>query len=104
MSRHPVSQRRQLLVALFCLCAVGYLGVHAFYGRHGLESRYRLISRSETLSVDIGRLETVRQGLARDVALLTSETPDRHLIEELAAEILGFARPTDRIVMLRAPK
>jgi cell division protein FtsB len=95
MSRHPVSQRRQLLVALCCLCAVGYLGVHAFYGRHGLESRYRLLSRSETLSADIGRLETVRQGLARDVALLTPERPDPNL--------LGFARPNDRIVVLRGP-
>jgi cell division protein FtsB len=104
MSRCLVSQRRQLLVALFCLFALGYLGVHAFHGRHGLESRARLIARSETLSADIGRLEAVRRALGRDVALLTPDQPDPRYIEELAAEVLGFARPGDRIAIIRAPK
>ena len=104
MSRRLTSQRRQLLVALFCLFALGYLGVHAFHGRHGLESRQRLIARSETLSAENGRLETLRRALGRDVALLTPDRPDPHFIEELAAEVLGFARPGDRIAIVRAWK
>jgi cell division protein FtsB len=104
MSKRPVSQRRQLLVALCCLFALGYLGVHAFHGRHGLESRQRLIARSEILSGEIGRLETVRRALGRDVALLTPDRPDPNFIEELAVDVLGFARPGDRVVILRAPK
>jgi cell division protein FtsB len=104
MSQHRVSLRRQLLVALFCLCALGYLGVHAFHGRHGLESRQRLLARSEFLSGETGRLEAVRLGLARDVALLSQPVPDPAFVEELATDILGFARPNDRVVIRRPYK
>jgi cell division protein FtsB len=99
MSKPRVSPRRQLLVALICLCALGYLGVHAVQGRHGLESRQRLLARSEVLSDDIRRFEVVRLGLARDAALLSAATPDPDFIEELAGDILGFTRPGDQIVM-----
>lgn len=69
------------------------------YGRHGLETRSKLISRSEALEFEIKGLETVRARLQRDVALLSPERPDRDLVEEIARDVLGLVHPSDRLAI-----
>jgi len=96
------SQPRQLLVSLVCLCALAYLAQHAIKGKRGLEARSRLIERSRVLEPQIARLEAARLRLERDVQLLNARDPD--LIEELAIEVLGFARPGDRIIVPATPR
>jgi cell division protein FtsB len=91
---------RQMLVSLFCLCALGYFAFHAIIGKRGLEARSRLIERSRQLEPEIKRLEAVRSRLEREVRLLDARDPD--IIEELAIELLGFARPGDRVVVAPA--
>jgi len=91
---------RQILVSLLCSCALAYFAYHAIIGKRGLEARSRLIERSRQLEPEIARLEAVRTRLEREVRLLDAR--DRDLIEELAIELLGFARPTDRIVIFSA--
>jgi cell division protein FtsB len=88
---------RQNLVSLFCLCALGYFAYHALNGNRGLEARYRLIERSRVLEPQIKRLEAARVSLERDVRLLDAGDPD--IVEELAIQLLGFARPGDRLVV-----
>jgi cell division protein FtsB len=88
---------RQILVSLFCLFALGYFTYHAIVGKRGLEARSRLIERSRQLEPEIERLEALRTRLERDVRLLDVRDPD--IVEELAVEILGFARPGDRVVV-----
>jgi cell division protein FtsB len=88
---------RQILVSLFCLFALGYFAYHAIVGKRGLEARSRLIERSRQLEPEIARLEALRSRLERDVHLLSARDPD--IVEELANEILGFARPGDRVVV-----
>ncbi len=39
----------------------------------------------------------MRAKLERDVALLKPELPDADLVEEIARDVLGFARPSDRV-------
>src|SRR5262249_27224573 len=89
---------RQMLVSLFCLCALGYFAYHAIIGKRGLEARSRLIERSRQLEPEIKRLEAVRSRLEREVRLLDAGEAD--IVEELAIELLGFARPGDRVVVL----
>ncbi len=91
------SQSRQILVSLVCLFALAYFAHHAIKGKRGLEARSRLIERSRVLEPQIARLEAARTRLERDVRLLNARDPD--IIEELAIEVLGFARPGDRIVV-----
>jgi len=91
------SQPRQILVSLVCLCALAYLAHHAIKGKRGLEARSRLIERSGVLERQITRLEAARTRLEGDVRLLNARDPD--LIEELAIDVLGFARPGDRIIV-----
>jgi cell division protein FtsB len=88
---------RQNLVSLFCLCALGYFAYHALNGNRGLEARHRLIERSRVLEPQIKRLEAARVRLERDVRLL--DAGDADIIEELAIQVLGYARPGDRIVV-----
>jgi cell division protein FtsB len=88
---------RQILVSLFCLFTLGYFAYHAIVGKRGLEARGRLIERSRQLEPEIGRLEAQRARLEREVRLLNAHDAD--LIEELAIELLGFARPRDRVVV-----
>jgi len=94
------SRPRQILVSLFCLCALGYFAYHAIVGKRGLEARSRLIERSRQLGPEIERLEAVRARLEQEVRLLDAADPD--IIEELAIELLGFARSGDRVVVFPA--
>ena len=82
---------------LLCLGLTAYFAYHAFNGRHGLEARQDLIERSNLLEFEIRSLEAVRAKLERDVALLKPDLPDADLVEEIARDVLGFARPTERI-------
>src|SRR6185503_11308247 len=88
---------RQILVSLFCLLALGYFAYHVVVGKRGLEARGRLIERSLQLEPQLERLEAQRARLQREVRLLDAGDPD--LIEEMAIESLGFARPGDRVVV-----
>ena len=94
------SRPRQILVSLFCLCALGYFAYHAIVGKRGIEARSRLIERSRQLAPEIARLEALRARLEQDVRLLNVTDPD--IIEELAIELLGFARPSDRVLVFPA--
>lgn len=83
---------------LTCLLLSGTFAYHAIYGRHGLDARSRLISRSEALEFEIRGLETVRAKLARDVALLSQSPPHADLVEEIARDVLGFVRADDQLL------
>jgi cell division protein FtsB len=89
-------RRRQVLVSLCCLLAIGYFAHHATSGRRGYEARSRLIQRAIVLESQIAVLEAAHARLARDVRLLEAGDPD--VVEELAIDRLGFARPEDRVV------
>jgi cell division protein FtsB len=91
-------RRRQALVSLCCLLAIGYFAYHATSGRRGYEARLRLVQRATALEGQIATLEAARARWAHDVALLEAGDPD--IVEELAIERLGLARPGDRVVTL----
>ena len=76
-----------------------YFAHHAINGRYGLKARYDLMEKSNLLDFEIISLEAVRSKLARDVALLTPDTPDPDLVEDVARDVLGFANPNDHILL-----
>jgi cell division protein FtsB len=93
------SRLPQLTVVLCCAAVTIYFAHHALSGRYGLEARNQLMERSNLLDFEISSLEAVRSKLARDVALLSPELPDQDLVEDVARDVLGFARPDDRILL-----
>ncbi|MGE0701036.1 MAG: septum formation initiator family protein [Hyphomicrobiaceae bacterium] len=88
---------------LVCCCLTAYFGFHAIHGKHGLEARSGLRSRAVALASDLQRLEAVRAALQREVTLLSDTGPDLAFIEELARDLLSFARPGDRILIEPRP-
>ena len=88
-----------MLVGIFCLGLTAHFVHHAIQGRHGLEARSRLIARHTVLQRETAGLEVVRARLERDRRLLDQPVPDADLVEEIAREQLGFARPGDIVVM-----
>jgi cell division protein FtsB len=86
---------------LICACLIGYFGYHAIQGKHGLDARARLIERSKVLDHELAALQTVLARLEREVALLSETNPDPDYISERARELLGFARPDERILIVR---
>lgn len=89
---------------IVALCLASYFGYHTIQGRHGLEARSRLISRASTLDGENRALEAVRSRLEREIALLSEPRPDPDFVEELARDMLGFARPGERIIVVRRPR
>ena len=90
---------RQALVLLLCLGLTAYFAYHTVNGRHGFEARDRLLERESVLQFEIQSLEAVRANLERDVALLRPDLPDPDFVEEIARDVLGFARPRDQVLM-----
>ena len=99
----PRRLRRYRPLSLVCLLLATYFGYHMIQGRHGLEARSRLISRASVLATEIRALEAVRSRLEHEVVLLSEAAPDADFIEELARDMLGFARPGERVLVLRRP-
>lgn len=89
---------KQISVSLCCFGLAAYFAYHAIHGRHGFETRERLIQRSEVLEFEIKGLEAVRAKLERDVALLKPELPHADMVEEIARDVLSLARPGDRLL------
>ncbi len=92
---------RQSSVLLICLGFSAYFAYHTLYGRHGLETRNKLIARSELLEFEIRSLEAVRADLSHEIHLLSMSPPDPDLVEEIARDVMGYAKPEDTILMLR---
>jgi cell division protein FtsB len=94
--------KRQVSVLLLCGGLSVYFGYHTFKGRHGLETRSRLIERSTIQEREIKALETVRANLEHEIALLDGPSLDLDYVEELARRHLGFAVRADRILIDRS--
>lgn len=94
--------KRQVSVLLLCGGLTVYFGYHTVKGRHGLETRSRLIERSNALEREIKSLETVRARLERELALLEGPNADLDYVEELARRDLGFAGRSDRVLIERS--
>lgn len=107
MLRQPKHDRRwkpgQTAVLLLCLGLTAYFSYHAINGRHGLEARHRLIERASLVQFEVKSLEAVRAKLERDVALLSPDLPNSDMVEEVARDVLGFAYPSDRIILRPQP-
>lgn len=93
--------RRRKILLFVCACLSAYFGYHAIQGRHGLVARSSLIERSRVLEREIRALEAVQARLTREIALLSETRPDPDYVDELAREMLGFAHPSDKLIVER---
>jgi cell division protein FtsB len=97
-------RRRAILTAIvlyaFAALYIGYFGVNAFTGRHGLRAQQDLEQQLGSMQHELAGLKAERGSWERRVSLLRSERIDPDMLEERARALLGFADPRDLILLL----
>ena len=88
-----------------CRCAlvIGYFGVNAYTGNHGLRAKQDLDQQYAALSEELGRLKEERAEWQRRVKLLKSDSIDPDTLDERARAVLGYLEPRELTLMLKRP-
>ena len=98
-------RRRAILTALglysFAAMFVGYFGVHAFTGAHGLRAQKDLDQQMRTMKVELAQLKAERAVWERRVSLLRADRLDPDMLEERARAVLDYVDPRDVTLLLQ---
>jgi cell division protein FtsB len=99
---------RSILTALglYVLAAllIGYFGVNAFSGNHGLNAKQDIEQQIGALSSELAKLQVERKQWERRVALLKSRGLDPDMLDERARALLDYVHPNDLTLMLPPPR
>ena len=86
-----------------CALVIGYFGVNAYTGNHGLRAKQDLDQQFAALSEELGRLKQQRAEWQRRVKLLKSESIDPDTLDERARVVLNYLDPRELTQMLKRP-
>jgi cell division protein FtsB len=96
---------RAFLVALglYALAAlfIGYFGVNAYTGNHGIRAKQNLDQRIADLTGELEATRAERERWERRVALLKSDRIDPDMLDERARQLLDYADPRDVTVLIK---
>jgi cell division protein FtsB len=97
-------RRRTILTALglytFAAAFIGYFGVNAFTGNHGLRAQIDLDQQMTAMQEELRQVKAERAVWERRVALLRSDRLDPDMLDERARALLGYVDPRD-LTLLR---
>jgi cell division protein FtsB len=79
---------------------IGYFGVNAYSGNHGLKAKEDLDQQIAALSADLDRLKRERAQWERRVALLRADRLDPDMLDQQARALLDDVAPNDLILMV----
>ena len=95
-------RRRTILTALglytFAAAFIGYFGINAFTGNHGLRAQIDLDQQMTAMQEELRQVKAERAIWERRVALLRSDRLDPDMLDERARILLNFSRKEDIIV------
>ena len=95
---------RSLLTALCLYLAaallIGYFGVNAYSGNHGLRARQDIDRQIAQATAELDALKAERAVWQRRVALLASDKLDPDMLDERARVLLNLADPNDLTLRL----
>jgi cell division protein FtsB len=86
-----------VMAALF----IGYFGVNAYNGNHGLKAKQDIDRQMRALSAELTRLHAERSQWERRLQLLKSNDIDPDMLDERARALLDYADPRDLIMMIK---
>jgi cell division protein FtsB len=81
---------------------IGYFGMHAYSGNHGLRAKEDLAQQMKELSEEVARLRAERTEWERRVALLRSNGLDPDMLDERARAMLNYVHPRDLVLSTKA--
>jgi cell division protein FtsB len=92
-------------LALYTIAAlvIGYFGVNAYSGNHGLRAKHDLDQQIAQLSGELATLKAERASWDRRVSLLKPESIDRDMLDERARSLLNYADPRDLTLRVKQP-
>src|SRR5215813_10496443 len=92
-------------LALYTIAAlvIGYFGVNAYTGNHGLRAKQDLDQQIAQLTSELNALKDERTTWERKVALLKSESIDPDMLDERARVLLNYADPRDLTLRIKQP-
>src|SRR5438094_7558066 len=82
---------------------IGYFGVNAYSGNHGLRARQDLDQQIAELSDEVASLKAERATWERRVALLRPRSIDPDMLDERARVLLNYADPRELTLRLKQP-
>ena len=98
-------RRRTFLTALglyvFAALFIGYFGMNAFSGDHGLRAQQDLEQQMTAMKEELAQLKAERAHWERRVSLLRPDRIDPDMLDERARALVGYLDPRD-LTMLRA--
>ena len=80
---------------------IGYFGVNAYTGNHGLRAKQDLDQQIAQLTVELSALKAERTNWDRRVSLLKSDSLDPDMLDERARSLLDYVDPRDLILQQR---
>ena len=97
-------RRRIILTALglytFAALFIGYFGVNAFTGAHGLRAQADLDKQLETMDRELAALKAEHAVWERRVSLLRSDKIDPDMLDERARALIGYVDPRDVTLLI----
>ncbi len=97
-------RRRTILTVLglylFAALFIGYFGVNAFSGNHGLRAQADLDQQLAAMQQELQALKAERALWERRVALLRSDRIDPDMLDERARALLGLVDPREVTLLL----
>jgi cell division protein FtsB len=78
---------------------IGYFGVNAYSGNHGLKATRDIDRQVAALSEELSRLQLERAQWERRIALLRSDGLDSDMLDERARALLDYVNPNDLTLM-----
>jgi cell division protein FtsB len=85
------------LAALF----IGYFGVNAYTGNHGIVAKQNLDQRIGDLMRELDATRAERARWEHRVALLKSDRIDPDMLDERARQLLDYADPRDVTMLIK---
>ncbi len=92
-------------LGLYVLAAllIGYFGLNAYTGDHGLRAREALDRQIADLTRQLDEATAERDMWARRVNLLKSERVDPDMLDERARVLLDYVDPRDLVLIEKKP-
>jgi cell division protein FtsB len=92
-------------LALYTIAAllIGYFGINAYTGNHGLRAKQDLDQQITQLSNELAALRAERLNWERRVSLLRPESIDADMLDERARALLNYVDPRELTLQLKRP-